>query len=205
MMLMADLYKFTRNAISSFTMNTNDTLYMFAIVPPPHLASEIHQLRLEFSEKYGFVKALKPPVHITLFPPFSMAHPMTERFEQQIRQLQPWANTCHSFDVALDGFGFFNNPNHPVVFINVTEQLLLQQLHASFVPEFTAITGMRFPQMPFRPHITIGYRDVTPAAFPAIQAAYATRTYNATFACKAFYLWKHNRINWQAIQEFTLE
>lgn len=178
---------------------------MFAIMPPTALASEIHQLRLEFSEKYGFVKSLKPPVHITLFAPFSISLLMAARFEQQVQQLQPWASTCPSFDVSLDGFGFFNNPNHPVVFINVEEQLILQQLHASFLEEFTAITGMRFPQMPFRPHITIGYRDVTPAAFPAIRAEYTTRPYTATFTCKSLCLWKHNRTNWQTIQEFTLQ
>jgi hypothetical protein len=77
-------------------MKTSDVLYMFAIVPPVAVAGAVQQERLAFADKYGFVKGLKPPVHITLFPPFKIPVEDTAEFEQRMMVLNDWAGMQQS-------------------------------------------------------------------------------------------------------------
>ena len=61
-----------------------ENLYMFAIMPPEAETNEISKERQMFAENYNCFKALKPPVHITLYEPFK-----TEPdFEKEITGLQ---------------------------------------------------------------------------------------------------------------------
>jgi 2'-5' RNA ligase len=182
-------------------MKTSDVLYMFAIVPPVAVAGAVQQERLAFADKYGFVKGLKPPVHITLFPPFKIPVEDTAEFEQRMMVLNDWAGMQQSFDIYLDAFGFFSHSRHPVVFIQVSDNQQLQALHGSFLAHFSPLTSLT-DDGPYRPHVTIGYRDIAAKAFPSIRKEYEARPFEASFKCDAIFLWKHDGSKWQTLQEF---
>lgn len=185
-------------------MDQFTSLYMFAIMPPPDLAAKIHNERLNFAEEFKFVKALKPPVHITLYPPFKIPISLAPGFENAIKHLQHWADKQVTFDIQLKDYEFFKNKYKPVVYIQVTKNELLNTLNKSFLIELAHYLQIEKSKVPFKPHFTIGYRDVDPEVFPAIMDAYSKRLFSGHFICNSIYLWKHNRENWQVLHEFPL-
>ena len=178
-----------------------DNLYMFAIMPPPELATQINKERQVFAENYNCVKALKPPVHITLYDPFKNS----DAFEEEIIGMQQWAGNQAPFNVGLKNYNFFKNPVSPVVYIEVVKNDNLTLLHKRFVIELRKYLDIESnSNNKYTPHITIGYRDVPPALFPDIVKNYSKRPFNAVFEVNSIYLWKHDGKNWQIQNEFKL-
>ncbi len=180
-------------------------MYMFAFMPPETKALEINGHRLGFAEDYSFTTALKPPVHITLLDPFFIDNDAAPLFEDKMYSMLEWAEQQSNFPIMLKDFGFFDNQQSPVVYINVLKNQKLNELRNSFLTQMRKHHGFIIPRRNYKPHITIGYRDVTPEAFPWIKADYSKRSYQDSFDCSAFYLWKHNGHNWEVIQEFPLK
>jgi 2'-5' RNA ligase len=179
-------------------------LYMFAIMPPQSLSSEINDRRVDFFKKYKFTTALKPPVHITLFDPIEIAADEAPEFERRMDFLQRWAERQRRFQIRLQNYNFFSNPRRPVVYIDVLKNLHLKQLQARFLDELKKYTGIARRRAAYKPHVTIAYRDVEPEAFPAIKEDYNQQNFQASFECNTFFLWRHNRNNWQIVKEFRL-
>jgi 2'-5' RNA ligase len=186
-------------------MKYNTSLYMFAIMPPDGLASTIHQLRQEFFQFFKFRKALKPPVHITLFDPFLIPIELSQAFEQYIAQIQHWASTQSPFMIDLRNFNFFNNREHPVVYIDVINNFSIKKFYAGFINQLTKYKLKRDDPRSFKPHITIGYKDIPPTAFPKIKEHYSKKNFGSSFTCNTFYLWKHDGNNWQVIKTYLLD
>jgi len=181
-----------------------DSLYMFALMPPAELAARIHAIRTVFSERFGFKAAMKPPVHITMLEPFVLHGEEPDKFEQQVAGMKRWGQLQKPFMVALQNFSFFDNPRAPVVFIDVVKDPGLRDLHTSFLREVKKYVELEPRKNGFNPHITIGYRDVTPEAFPEIKMSYSKQKFSASFECHTLYLWKHNGKNWEVEMEFPL-
>lgn len=179
-------------------------LYLFAIMPPEKLSKEIHDERLTFAEEYGFVAALKSPVHITLFPPFKIPVAENTAFESHVSNMQNWADSQHSLTIELQNFNFFDNYGYPVLFIDVLKSPELVKLRSSFLKELDNYPWIEKSTLPFKPHITIGYRDIDQAVFPTIREVYARRKFKAQFDCNAIYLWKHDGKQWQVFKTFCL-
>jgi 2'-5' RNA ligase len=175
---------------------------MFAIMPPADLTAEIDKLRHEFSENFKCYKALKPPIHITLFPPFKA----DASIEKTVTQLQRWGKIQHSFIVELKDFNYFENKKAPVLYIDVIKSAELKALNTAFKKELNALLPLtREHNMDtFHPHITLGYRDVTPEMMPDIKRAYSQRKFRQEFTLDAICFWKHDTKNWQTIQEIKL-
>ncbi len=186
---------------------------MFAMVPPAALTEQIQRERMLFAENYNCVKALKPPVHITIYDPFKQEG----NFEVRITTLQNWADKQQPFSIILNNYGFFEPGKSPVIYIHVDRSkeivslrtgLLLQlkkyleQPETGYLPNNKAIPDPK--PKPYHPHITIGYRDVPHELLPDIKQAYSRRPFKGKFECKAIYLWRHDGKNWQTVQEFKL-
>ncbi len=186
-------------------MPTPTQLYMFAIMPPPDLSARIHNERLAFAEQYKFVKALKPPVHITLYPPFQIRIADVSAFEEQISKIQNWASSKAPFYIELNNYGYFENFRSPVLYIDVLRSVQLIELHTDFLKELEKYIDVKKKNDRYNPHITIGYRDIDPGVFPAIKTAYSKRVFKATFPCSTFHLWKHDGQNWQVLLAYRLK
>lgn len=159
---------------------------MVAIEPPPPLAQKIRQLQKEFAERYDSRAALKPPVHITVKPPFLLEENDVDVFREQLADFtarQP------SFHVQLKGFGFFMR--NRVVFLEPAPNPALFDLHAAFQ------RGFGGEERPYHPHITIGYRDLKPACFEKAVMEYQDRPFSAEFPVNALHFWKHEGGRWQ--------
>lgn len=174
--------------------------YLFVVTPPEELANEIHQIRIEFAEKYQCKAALKPPVHITLL----INYWALPRTENKLLWLHDWAATLKPFEVRLKNFGTF--PGNGVVFIDVEPNEELQSLHRGL-----AVIKQMLPSGTIRsagtlnPHITIGYRDIPKEKYEAAAAEYLGRDFQAAFMVDKFCLWKHNGQKWETLHSYKME
>lgn len=175
-------------------------LYMFAIMPPAELSGRIHNERLRFAEKYHALKALKPPVHITLYPPFDE----DENFGERAEKLRAWIEDQERLFIELKDYNYFKNHRSPIIYINVVENHGLNSLYHKFVEQLTQLMPAEESET-YRPHFTIGYRDVPPALFPEIKEEYSKRTFHASFEVKSIFLWKHDRKQWHVHKEYELK
>jgi len=185
-------------------MQYDTALYMFAIVPPANLADKLNDVRNEFSSQFGFYQALKPPVHITLLKPFKIPSAISGAFERYISRIQDWAGGQLPFRVDLCNYNFFDNTHHPVVYIEVQKSEQVNAFHNSFTKELISYRLTKRASRSYIPHITVGYRDVTPAAFPAIRRHYTRQLFSHSFICQSFCLWKHDGKRWQEVRKFFL-
>lgn len=189
-----------------------EALYMLAIMPPEDLREKIQKERVFFAERYNCVKALKPPVHITIYEPFKEEHDLVQR----IAPLQKWANSIEPFIISINNYGFFENPKSPVAFIHVIKDEPITQLRTALLKELKKYVEEDEPEyvnnkpvpkakpQPFNPHFTIGYRDVPPELLPTIKQDYLRRQFKGSFMCDAIHLWRHNGTNWQTAHTFQL-
>lgn len=177
-------------------------LYMLAIMPPPELMKEIEGIRQQFADAYNCKAALKPPVHITLIPPFKTG----VSIEDELRNdLSNWSETKVAFAVKLKNFDVFRR--NQVVFIHVEPSLQLRafqrELEDKFRQNYRHVEIKTYDD--YSPHITIGYRDIPRDLFRPAAIEYLAKSFSATFAVDRFYLWKHNSIKWQVLHTIELK
>jgi 2'-5' RNA ligase len=177
-------------------------LYMLAVMPPPDLTTEIEEIRLQFATAYNCKAALKPPVHITLIPPFKTADTIEAEL---INNFDRWASKQESFTVDLKNYDVFRR--NQVVFIHVEPSLALRgfqkELQDRFKQDYSHIDVLTYKD--YSPHITIGYRDIPRELFRPAAIEYLAKYFSASFLVTEFYLWKHNTINWQVLHAFSLK
>lgn len=166
-------------------------LYMTAIVPPTQLATKIRDLQHEFSDKYGSAAALRPPVHITITPPHHLEEQEVTAFMQSVKNLP----NRNSYGISIDGFAFFKR--NRVLFLRVLQNETLAKIQTN-LSKLLNVSENR----PYRPHITIGYRDISQSTFEEIVRDYQSRPFKATFVVSEIQLWKHEDKRWKTIATF---
>lgn len=183
---------------------SDDKLYLIGIMPPEPLYSKIDHVRIQFGHICKYREALKPPVHITLIPPFKISDTDVAEFERQIANMENLIHHTKPFAIEVNNYEFFDNLKYPVIFINVVKSIQLAELHRCLRKEMQKYPLLERKKMPFKSHFTIGYRDIDPNGFPAIKEAYLAKEFKDSFICDKFYLWKHNRKKWEVLKEFSL-
>ncbi|NEU08266.1 2'-5' RNA ligase family protein [Flavihumibacter sp. R14] len=174
-------------------------LYLIALLPGADISEQIHEIRLECSEKFDVYKALRPPVHITLYPPFYFDEANEKRL---IYVLHQQTRGLSSFTQLIANFGHFRKE---VVFVNALNSPGLTSLHESIIAVFRKANDKQvFKPVAFHPHLTIAYRDITPEKFDRIWGEYNNREYKTSFIADHFTLLKHDRIKWNPIANFKL-
>jgi len=182
------------------------SLYFIAVLPPKPLAERITAIKKDFAEHYGSHAALRLMPHITLQSPFKRS-PDAE-VEMHLR-LQEFFESYPAFDISLNGFGCFDKPTpkSKVIYIDVLKNEQLFQLHKAlmyFLQTELKFTPRETPYS-FHPHITLGYRDLTPDNFNKAWAVYKDKPFSATFKIDAAYLLKHDYRQWQMLSRFSLD
>jgi 2'-5' RNA ligase len=175
-------------------------LYMFAIVPPPDLEKQIRFEQKRCSERYGTEEALKRPVHITLYEPFKAGIETETQFEV----FHKWAAKEKPFRIDLEGFGFFEHPATPVVFIAPTKNNTLSVFRKGFVKQLKNYVDPPPVRRAYKPHFTIAYRDLAPEKFPAVLTEYSKRPFRGSFSVDSIFLWKHDGKRWHISREYHL-
>lgn len=186
-------------------MSLTEALYFVAVLPPEKITGDITAIKKEFAGKYESRKALKVLPHITIKAPFKL--PVADDsfikhwFTNMTLAVDP-------FSIQLNGFGMFNNNDHPVIFIEPTENkelnILQKQVLDNFRKSFPQIPVM-YPEWHFKPHITIGYRDLSLENFNKAWQVYEKQVYTADFWIDSIYLLKHDRRQWNVIQSMPIK
>jgi 2'-5' RNA ligase len=174
---------------------------MLALMPPEELARDIERIRFDFSQKYKAVAALKPPVHITLVPPYKAAANTEAAI---VDALEAWAPLQIPFPVTIQNYNTFRN--NGVIYLDVAANELLQLFQKDIVTKFRQV--MHIPGIKtgksYHPHITIGYRDIPPEVFDTAADEYLAKKFFSVFVANSFYLWKHDTKRWQVLHSFTI-
>lgn len=187
-------------------MIPNDTpqhpLWFIALLPPADLSQEITAIKQDFSDRYRSRAALKSPPHITLYPPFTWP----ETTIAQVRStLASFAQTRSAFPIQLQGYGAFA-PR--VIYIHVEPTLALTQVHQDLLnvlDRSLQLRNARETQRPYRPHLTIAFRDLSRSSFEQAWPAYRDRPFQAEFLATHLTLLYHTRQRWMVDRTFPFQ
>lgn len=173
--------------------------YFIAIVVPSPAFEEIESIKTEISLSYNISGALRSPAHITLHMPFEWKE---NKQDKLIKTLNHFSFN-NPFIIDLNNYGFFE-PR--VVFINVKENVLLQQLHNElkyFCQKNLGLLNEIGNLRGFYPHVTIAFRDLKKTQFYKLQADFLTRQFLNSFNYRGFSLLKLEK-KWEVIHKFLI-
>lgn len=175
-------------------------IYMFAIVPPEPIYSEIQDFKAHFANEYKARGALNKPAHITIIPPFEIP---TNKENDLISFSKSACTNYSPFEILLDGFGEFHQDviySKPLANQELTK--LQKDLSKSFASRFRRInkTGA---SSGFHPHITIAYRDLSRAMFDLAWREFEHKLYRRRFMLDHICLMRHFT-KWTTIGESRL-
>ena len=176
-------------------------IYLLAIIPPHELSLEIHQIRLQCSEKFGVLKALKPPVHISMYRPFRLEEEFEDNF---ILLIQSAIAEQEVFEQKIENFNAFNT--HAIVLRALLNTGILNLYDTiSTIMKEKGIDKHPTDIFPFHPHLTIAYRDIKPDVFPLMWEDYKDKKYNASFRADHLSLLKHDGNQWLVIKNYPFK
>jgi 2'-5' RNA ligase len=170
-------------------------LYFIAIVPDASRQEQVTRLKQYMAEHYRAAHALKTPPHITIVPPFRYNK---DQEAQLIASLDTFAASWRPFSINIDGFGNF--PPR-VIFLNVQPSDALNLLHQSLQERITARTGIRREDTarPFRPHMTIAFRDLKKSAFYRAVRDLGRAEFGFEFFVDSIHLLRHDGERWSVV------
>lgn len=175
----------------------NQTLYFIAIIPEEPLRKQLNALKEEFSTSYHTYHALKSPPHITLIPPFIFAH---QKKQILTSALQEFAHLRSVFEVSILNYGAFK-PR--VIYLNISKNDSLDRLHQMITNKCSKELGINMNKsLPFHPHMTLAFRDLSPQMFHKAWERYKVEYYWASFNVMSLFLVEHNGKNWEIAHEF---
>ena len=177
------------------------SLYLTAILPPDDITTQIDEIRKECAATFNAKAALKPPVHITLFRPLKLDE---ERENELLTLLESVKQAHEPFEIELKDFDIFRRH---VLYINVVKNEALGHLAHHIRDEYlehSFAAAEASDQKEFHPHITIAFRDISPAIFPKLWAAYKDRIYTSKFRVEKFTLLKHDSAKWLPYRTYSL-
>jgi 2'-5' RNA ligase len=173
-------------------------LYFIAVVPFSDLQNKVNELKRDIATRFNSARALKVVPHITLKAPFlwpATSHATLLKWFDNLKLPE------HSFTLALQGFGSFKNKKNPVIFIKPVANLPLTLLQRELINSFAALEPAIVQPIDknFTPHMTIAYRDLTPANFEKAWEEYSHKEFEEQFEINAVHLLQHNGTQWNII------
>ena len=153
-----------------------------------------------FAEHYGSKRALNSPPHVTLQMPFKWRQ---DREELILQNLNNVAANFSSFLMVLDGFGFFE-PR--VVYLSVEESISLKDLHQEVSRSIRLSLKLvnRRGERPFRPHMTVAFRDLKKTQFYLARDEFHERKFCSEVEVDDICLLRHNGESWDIHKRFPL-
>lgn len=176
-------------------------LYFIALVPEEPLFSTILSFKNDISNRFNSKAALRSPPHITLHMPFRWKEQNEGRL---FTPLQSLATSSPSFNIDLKNFGCFE-PR--VIYVSVQENQWLVSIQERLLK--IAATEWHIYQQrnsrPFRPHMTIAFRDLKKNDFYKAWDEYKIKSLEAIMITNHLTLLKHNGRNWDIHKQFLLQ
>ncbi len=180
-------------------MNQTNDRFFVALLPPQAIQDYANEVKQVFVDRYNSRAALKSPPHITLQPPFEWR---TAAHSDLSETLSEFAAQCAPIPMMLSGFGAFA-PR--VVYINVIKSAALLTLQAALRHRLEASLGIVNTSAETRsyvPHLTVGFRDLTPENFELAWAEFQSRPLELEFTATYLTLLQHDGHYWRVDAEF---
>ena len=171
------------------------SLYFVAIEPQQELIEKIKEIQKDFAVRFNSVKSFHHFPHITLVPPFHFEDEqtlMSSFFTSALPKL--------SFSLRLENFGTFHHSKSPTIFIQILENSILTEVFNAFQH-----TSPFHSPYPFRPHLTVAFRDLDFENHQKAWSEYQFTKFNAIFKVRSIRLYKHVDKKWQMLAERTLD
>lgn len=169
-----------------------ESLFFVALLPPASISTDIDQIRKQCSLDYKVYAALKPPVHITLIPPFKIDPTLEGKLISDLE-------CCRNFSAFEQELHNYDGFPKKVIYIKAIKNVGITQLYKilkTTVKPYISDLGSIVP------HITIAYRDVDEHAYEKIIEAYNKKRFQASFSVHKFTLLKHDGKKWNLFKEF---
>ncbi|UWX60255.1 2'-5' RNA ligase family protein [Chryseobacterium oranimense] len=166
-------------------------MYFIAIYPPQEIIEEIKVFKQDFAMNYGNSMALKNDAHITLLSPFDRELELESDIHTAFQKIN---TDIPPFEIILNGFGGFPNPNNPVIFVRPEANESLNLLHQK------VIQHLSFGKKSFTPHMTVGYRNLTFENYGKAWEVYKNKMYKTKFLVDKILLLRHDG-KWVPIAE----
>ena len=176
-------------------------LYFIALVPPGDLEKELWEIKKEMSSRFDTHAALRSPPHITLHMPFRYR---ADRQENLIESLSSFAIQYSPFIVSLKGFGAF--PPR-VIYVDVVANDAMAELQKgllNFMKKEHNIFNANYRDRPFRPHLTVAFRDLRKKQFEEAWEEIKDSVLEICWRASSFCLLRHNGRTWDVYHEFSL-
>jgi len=133
--------------------------------------------------------ALRSPPHNTLHMPFAKP----EKFEGKMKEkLSEFCQNFDPFEIEMKDFGCFKSR---VIFVNVVVNEILQKLQNTLTNLARTELGIfyaDFKGLPFHPHVTIAFRDLSKANFSKAWKHFQNVAFHGIDPCISIALLKHN-------------
>lgn len=180
------------------TVNSDTKLYFIAIIPPDEIASEVTAIKQDFSHRFDTSGALRSPAHITLVPPFKWEVKKQEILVDVLKKFTP---SCQPLSLELRNFNSFA-PR--VIYLDVVPSSVLETLYLSINRWMERKLDITFqhPSRPFRPHMTVAFRDLTKANFHKAWHEYKHKHFEASFEVNNIHLLRHSGRMWEVMRVF---
>ncbi|MBW4461180.1 MAG: 2'-5' RNA ligase family protein [Nodosilinea sp. WJT8-NPBG4] len=181
--------------------------FFVALLPPQPVQDAITAIKQDVERRFGSRAALQSPPHITLQPPFDWS---LERLDELQHHLHRFARQQRPLPVVLEGFSAF--PPR-VIYVDVHQTASLMAVQPALIAHLETHCGLRQSDRasdhrraprPFTPHVTVGFRDLTPAAFHQAWAEFEHRPFSADFDVPTLTLLRHDGQVWQIFSEQPL-
>jgi len=181
-------------------MDKEKQLFFIALLPPELIRDEIDVIKSYFSRVYASSAALKSPAHITLQPPFEWQR---KKYDLLLTSLASFTSQFSPLLVTSSGFGAFK-PR--VIYINVLKTKQLLEIYENWqihCQKHLEIIPKKNKKMSFKPHLTVGYRDLNKTNFYRAWQEFESKNYERKFLIPKLTLLKHNSKQWQIDREFN--
>ncbi len=171
------------------------TLYFTALVLPENLNAAILPFKQYMKEEYGCKVGLKSPAHITLLPPFRMAHSAEEDL---VRAIDDFSRAAAPFSVRTAHFSAFRPRT---LFVDVAPSTALSSLKAASDRYFGGhpLLKVKIDTRPFHPHITIATRDLERGDFETAWRYFKDKSFEEEWIVNGISLLRHNTKNWDVV------
>ncbi len=172
--------------------------YFLALVPPEPILNQVLKIKHTLFEAYHIKGALRSPAHITVHMPFTWKE---EKEELLVSTLQQFKSN-QKLTIELNGFDCFE-PRVVFIACKKNEELdVFQKELTTYCKKNLQLFNQADDMRGFHPHITIAFRDLKKPQFYSIWEEYKTKSFEAIFNCKQFYLLKHINDKWEIYKEF---
>lgn len=174
-------------------------LYFLALLPDRWQQADVTAIKESMRERFQTKAALKSPPHITLHMPFRW-RPDREAVLHEL--FQDFSVGISPFQVEVDGYGAF--PPR-VIYLQVKESQQLTDLQKRLVREMRIglhVLNANYKDRPFRPHITVAFRDLRKAMFHEAWAAVREQDIRFSFSAAELTLLKNIEGKWHAYRQY---